>query len=235
MAEIPAGGLPFRKDINARALKAANRGPSGVKGALLKVGAALGLVASGGAIEVTAHPIQNTIDTTRAAIEQGAHNVQQAKQDIVSLYNENAEVQAYNEQVASRLNGRTPLLEGEKIYEKVKVIPAGANIEELTKMQQERILVNVRDYPGTDTPKGQFSKIIGELPQGRIIEHAILVKGAAPNRTNPNTEGNWYGFLYKPQGAGENEPFKFGYIYSIYGQPESLNTATSSAPETATP
>ena len=72
-------------------------------------------------VEATAHPIQNTIDTTKNAIEQGAHNVQQAKDELVSFYNKDAEIQKYNEEVSARLSGRKPLLEGEQIFEKVKI------------------------------------------------------------------------------------------------------------------
>lgn len=188
----------------------------------LAAGAVGGTVVGGA--EITAHPIQNTIDTTKNAIEQGIDNTQQARQDIVSFYNESAEVQAYNEQVAARLNGRKPLLEGEQIFEKVEVIPAGANLEELTKMKQEGTPVNVRDYPGTYTPNGHFTKIIGKLPQGTIIEQAILVRGTVPNATTPNTVGDWLGFVYKTPDSNPNEPGKIGYIYGIFGQSQTPTT-----------
>ena len=232
MAEIPAGGLPFRKDINARALRVANRGPSKVKGALIRVGAALGLVASGGAIEATAHPIQNTIDTTKTTIEQGAHNVQDSKEALVSFYNKDAEIQKYNEEASARLSGKTPLLEGEQIFEKIKVVPAGENYAELLQMKDEKGLVNIRNFPSTYTPTGNPTEVLGALPQGAEITHVIRVNVYQPNSQE---RGEWYGFLWKSPDAGENEPYKMSYVYGIYGQPESPNVATNSTPSTNTP
>ena len=175
-------------------------------------------------VEATAHPIQNTIDTTKNAIEQGAHNVQQAKDELVSFYNKDAEIQKYNEEVSARLSGRKPLLEGEQIFEKVKIVAAGANYDERQKMIDEKAPINVREYPSTYTPTGHSTDVLGTLPQGTEILHAIRVNTVAPNSQKM---GSWYGFLYRPAGAGESEPFKIGYIYGIYIQPETVNTAAS--------
>jgi|SRR3989344_2846882 len=222
MAETTVSG-PFSKDSHARALRQINRGPSGVKGALIRVGATLGLVASGAAIEATAHPIESLTDAAKTAVVEQAENIQEAGESIVSFYNKDAEIRDYNEKVASRLSGRTPLLPGEQIFEKVKVIPAGVDLEERQKMIDEKVPVNVRDFPSTYTPTGNSTDVLGTLPQGAEISHLIRVKSVGPNSKE---EGDWFGFLWRSPNAGENEPFKIGYIYGIYIQPESPNTAS---------
>jgi len=58
----------------------------------------------------------------------------------------------------------------------------------------------------------------------------IRVTGTAPNSRE---EGDWYAFLYKPPGEGENEPFKIGYIYGDYIQPEPVDTTSSNASTTS--
>lgn len=216
MAESTAGGPPYRKNLNPRAL-------GGVKGALIRVGTALGLVASGGAIEATAHPVESIVDATKNAAVQQAENIQEAGESIVSFYNKDAEIENYNKQVASRLNGTTPLLPGEQIFEKVKVVPAGVNYDERQKMIDDKAPVNVREFPSTYTPTGNSTDVLGTLPQGAEINHVIRVKG---NQPNSKEKGDWFGFLYRPPDAGENEPFKIAYIYGIYIQTESTNTAS---------
>ncbi len=196
----------------------------------LVVGATL--VGGGAGIEATAHPIQTTVDAIRNVAEQQAQNIQQAKEDIVSFYNKDAEIQSHNEKVASRLAGKAPLLEGEQIYDKVKVVASGSSYEERQKMIDEKSPVNVRDFPSTYTPTGNSTEVLGTLPQDAEISHAMLVKGVQPNSKE---EGDWYAFLFRSPNAGLNEPFKMGYIYSIYGQPESPNAVANNTSSTNNP
>ena len=163
-----------------------------------------------------------------------AEGIKKTGESLVSFYNESAEVRKFNEETAGKLNGSIPLEEGEQIFEQVKVVPAGANFEELRKMQQEGTLVNVRNYPGTNTPSGQLSRIIGKLPQETIIEHAILVQGLRPHPTTSDNSGmnEWIGFVYKKTDADPNEPGEIGYIYRIFGEPQS---AVESPPAPITP
>lgn len=180
------------------------------------------VVAGGGAaIEAVAHPVGSIVDTAKNVAVEQAENIQEAGESLVEFYNKDAEIENFNKQVSSRLNGRTPLLEGEQIFEKVKVVPAGVNFEERQKMIDEKAPVNVREFPSTYTPTGNSTDVLGTLPQGAEINHAMRLKSVAPNSKE---EGDWYAFLWRSPNAGENEPFKIGYIYGIYIQPESTNT-----------
>lgn len=182
-------------------------------------------IVAGGAMtaEATMHLVQNAIDKTMTGVEQTVGNIQQGTETLVNFYNKDAEIRDYNEKVASRLAGRIPLLEGEQIFEKVKVVPAGENYDERQKMIDEKAPVNVRDFPSTYTPTGNSTNILGTLSQGAEINHAMRLKSVAPNSKE---EGDWYAFLWRSPNAGENESFKIGYIYGIYGEPESAITAS---------
>lgn len=214
-----------RADEQDRALRAVNRPKPSFLSKVRNLVIGTTAVAGGAmVVEATAHPVQSTIDTTKNVIENTIDNAQQAKDELVSFYNKDAEIRDYNEKVASRLAGRIPLLEGEQIFEKVKVIPAGLNLEERQKMIDENAPVNVREYPSTYAPiTGKSTDVLGTLPQGAEISHVILVKSVGPNSKE---EGEWYGFLYRSPDAGLNEPFKIGYIYGIYGEPKSAITAS---------
>lgn len=80
MTETPPVGPPPSEDARNPALRQAHRGPLGVKGVLLRVGAALGIVAAGAAaVETTAHPGEKTI----GAVTEGIGNVKDGAERIV--------------------------------------------------------------------------------------------------------------------------------------------------------
>ncbi|MBI2031813.1 MAG: hypothetical protein HYT08_04340 [Candidatus Levybacteria bacterium] len=182
--------------------------------------AGLGIAGAGAAAETTVHPAEHIAD----AVVQGAEGIKQAGERLVDLHNEDPAIRQKSEEIAGKLNGTIPLLEGEGI-EKIKLVPAGATFEERQQMERDQTLINVRNYPGTNTPDGRFSTIIEQLPQGTIIEHAVLVKGGVPHPSNPTDTQDWWGFIYRKPGEDPNEPGKIGFAFGIYGEPVQAESA----------
>jgi len=181
---------------------------------------------TGAAVEATAHPIE---DTTNAAV-QAAGDVIRGGEKLVDNYNEDPAIRQKSEEIAGKLNGTIPLSKEEQIFEKVKIVPAGATFEERQKMEQDGTPVNVRNYPGTNTPDGRFSSIIGELPQGTVIEHVISIKGGVPHPATANDTGDWWSFVYREPDADPNQPGKIGFVYGMYGTALAVGEAASSTP-----
>ncbi|OGH23645.1 MAG: hypothetical protein A2958_02630 [Candidatus Levybacteria bacterium RIFCSPLOWO2_01_FULL_38_13] len=232
MTEIGTSGQPYRKNLDVprfqREHSPKSQNKISFKGALIRAAALLGFVGTGVAIEQNLP--EKAAEKIEDAVTAGAESVQKAGETVVSFYNENEEIRRFNEETAGKLNGTIPLGEGEKIFERVKVVPAGATYEELLKMQQEGTPVNVRDHPGTSTPTGQFTRIIGTLPQGAIIEHVVIVKGTKPHPGVSNDPAEWAAFVYRKPGLDPNEPGEIGYIFGIFVKPQPQEAAILNHP-----
>jgi len=189
--------------------------------------AGLGIAGAGAVVEANIHPVEKA----KEEVVHTAQDIGSMSEKLVDFYNEDPAIRQKSEEIAGKLNGAIPLSENEKIFEKIILVPAGANYEELQKMKDENALINVRNYPGTNTPDGRFSIIISRLPQGTIIENAILTEGKVPHPLNSNETAKWWGFVYKDP-AKPNQPGKIGFIYGIYAEPtasDSSNTLESAS------
>ena len=206
-----------------------------ISGTVSKVAAILGLTIGAGAVEATAHPVQTTAENITSAVVQNAENIKNAGENLVDFYNEDPAIRQKGEEIAGKLNGTIPLSEGEQIFERVEIVPAGATFEERQKMEQEKTPINVRKYPGTVTPDGRFSSIIGTLPQGTIIEHVISIKGGVPHPSTVNDTGDWLGFIYRKPNTDPNQPGEIGFAYGIYGTAQAVGEAASSTPAPSEP
>lgn len=187
--------------------------------------AGIGIAGAGAAVEATAHPIETTTNTAVSVSE----NVANGLEKLVRHYYESPAVRQISEEVAGKLNGTIPLSEGERI-EKIKLVPAGATFEEREEMKKNETLINIRNYPGAYTPDGRFSSVIGKLPQGTIIEQAILITGNVPYAVNPTDTAQWWGFIYKEPGQDPNEPGKIGFAFGIYGEPVKTESNSQISP-----
>ena len=193
--------------------------------------AGIGIAGAGAGIEATAHPVETTVEKVINTAATGAENIKQAGEGLVDFYNEDPAIRQKSEEIAGKLNGTVPLSEGEQIFEKVKIVPAGdTNYSELQDMAEDKTLINVRNYPGTGTPDGRFSSIIGKLSQGTIIENVILVDGTRPHPATANEPAKWWAFVYRPEGSDPNKPGKIGFTYGIYGTVQAVEEAASSTP-----
>ncbi len=182
-------------------------------------------VVAGGAMtaEATMHPVQNVIDKTQTGVERTVENIEEGKDALVNFYNEDPAIEKYNRDAEARLSGKSPLLEGEELIEKITIVPAGANYDELLQMKNSNEPVKVRAFPSKQTPTGNSIDILGTLPQGEEITNVIRVKGYQPGSEE---RGDWYGLLYKSPDSATSQ---MGYIYSIYAQPETSNVASSAS------
>lgn len=174
---------------------------------------------TGATIEANAHPVQNAIDRATSGVHETVGNIQEGKEALVNFYNEDPAIEKYNRDAEARLSGKSDLLPGEELIEKITIVPAGANYDELLAMKNSNEPVNVRAFPSTYTPTGNPTEILGTLPQGAEITHVLRVNATQPNSPE---NGPWYGMLYKLPESGVN---RMGWIYNIYGQPEPADAA----------
>lgn len=197
---------------------------------LTKVLLGLGIAGVGaGAGAAIAPQIETATKSATSEIVEGAENIKRGGEKLVDNYNEDPAIRQKSEEVAGKLNGTIPLSEGEQIFEKVKIVPAGATFEERQKMEQDGTEINVRNFTG-NTPRGEFGDIIGKLRQGTIIEHVISIKGGVPHPATANDTGDWWGFVYRPEGSDPNEPGKIGFVFGMYGTALAVGEAASSTP-----
>ncbi len=197
----------------------------------VKLGTAATIAAGAVAAEAIAHPVENTAGNITSAAVQGAEDIKKAGEGLVDFYNEDPAIRQKSEEIAGKLNGTIPLSEGEQIFEEVKIVPAGdINYSQLEDMEEGKTVVKIRNYPGTYTPDGRFSSIIGELHQGDTIKHVIYTEGTRPHPSTANEPAKWWAYVYRPVGSDPNEPGKIGYVYGIYGTAQAVGEAASSAP-----
>ena len=99
-----------------------------------------------------------------------AFSAAQCQQIYVDSY-----LTSWTNSMKDRISGKTPLLVGEKRYDKVKVKEAGETLADALDMKQNRILVNVRDFAGIYYPNiGIESRIIGKIAIGDTAYDVVL-------------------------------------------------------------
>lgn len=244
MSEISGGGPPQRRTSLSgdRARELSGIKPKEnlfrrllhrVKPANLGAAAAITAGAAGGMLAADAIANQTTAKDIASTAVRGAEDIAKAGIGLVDINHENPAIRQKSEEIAGKLNGTIPLSEGEQIFEEVKIVPAGdTNYSDLEDMEKNKEVVKIRNYPGTYTPDGRFSSIIGELHQGDTIKHVIYTDGTRPHPSTANEPAKWWAYVYRPEGSDPNEPGKIGYVYGIYGTAQAVVGEAASSPPT---
>lgn len=170
--------------------------------------AGLGVAASAGAVDVAVGDpagIGSVIDSGENIAADQVKVAGQAGVDTITNY-PSAEVKAYNDAVDKRLDGQEPLREGEQLFDRIKIVAAANNFEDLQEMQQTKVRVPVYAVPwsvlGLGEPIGWANQ--GEKFNGKVISVPDLIR---------------------PDSVQQKSSYKYGEV-AYYNQEEGGNNIT---------